>query len=250
MVMDPETKAPRSFGFILCDREDFSIVRNWDVIGRQGTGSPRIVIENVTLPANRLMEVGDAKFQQFYPQPGRALFQNPLFHGPWLCLLLCELVSVAVGAARGALDIYESELREKKQPLPPFLSRSESPEFQRLFGHVQGLVHTAEAISLQLGSLFMEFSRRALEGSDASPEEQRRFARFGQQSVHLAWEAVDTMFHTSLTSAARKTSLLGRYFMNLAVIRTNGILQPHQTSINECTSVKRRRARSKLGAAL
>jgi hypothetical protein len=73
---------------------------------------------------------------------------------------LCELVSVAVGAARGALDIYEQDLRDRKVPFPPFLPRYETPDYQHVFGHIQGLIDTAEAASLELGSIYMEFLRR------------------------------------------------------------------------------------------
>ncbi len=164
MVIDPETKAPGSWGFILCDQKDVRIVRNWDVIGMQGTGSHRIAIDALTLPEERLLKMSDLQFQKFSTQPGRSLFRNPLYHGPWINLLVCEMISVAVGTARGALDLYEQDLREKKLPLPPFLSRFETPDFQHLFGHVQGLVDSAEAISLHLGERYMEFGRRAVGG--------------------------------------------------------------------------------------
>jgi 3-hydroxy-9,10-secoandrosta-1,3,5(10)-triene-9,17-dione monooxygenase len=232
MIMDPESKAPRAFGFVLCDRKDFSIVDNWDVIGMQGTGSDRVVIENLILPPHRVLEGSDAKPPVRFAAPDRTLFNNPLYHGPWLCLLLCELISVAVGAARGALDIYEQDLRDRKMPFPPFLPRYETPDYQHLFGHLQGLIDTAEAASLELGSIYMESSRRAQDGADASPEEERRFIRIGQQCMDFAWEGVDTMFHSSGTSSARKTSPLGRYFKNLAVIRTHTFSQTHHASTN------------------
>jgi 3-hydroxy-9,10-secoandrosta-1,3,5(10)-triene-9,17-dione monooxygenase len=232
MVIDPETKAPGSWGFILCDQKDVRIVRNWDVIGMQGTGSHRIAIDALTLPEERLLKMSDLKFQQFSPQPGRSLFRNPLYHGPWINLLVCEMISVAVGTARGALDLYEQDLREKKLALPPFLPRFETPDFQHLFGHVQGLVDSAEAIALHLGERYMEFGRRAVDGEKVSPEEERRFNRIAQLCVQLAGEAVDTMFQSSLTSAARKSSPMGRYFRNMAVIRTHGVAQMHQTSTN------------------
>lgn len=232
MVVDPQTRAPSAYGYVLCGRQDFSIVKNWDVFGMQGTGSDRVVIEERIIPPHRLLKFSDATLQQWYPRPGRALFTNPLYYGPFLSLLICSLVAVSVGAARGALDVYEQDLREKKAPLPPFPGRWETPDFQHLFGHVQGLIDTAEATSLQLASRYMEFSRCAMGGSDVSPEDERRFIRAGQQCINLAWEAVDTMFHTSLTSSARKTSVLGRYFRNVAVIRTHAFAQSHHTSTN------------------
>jgi 3-hydroxy-9,10-secoandrosta-1,3,5(10)-triene-9,17-dione monooxygenase len=69
-------------------------------------------------------------------------------------------------------------------------------------------------------------------GIDVSPEDERRFIRAGQQCVNLAWEAVDTMFHTSRTASAGKMSVLGRYFRNMAVIRTHAFAQSHHTSTN------------------
>jgi hypothetical protein len=46
MVHDPETKAALGNAWILFDRDQFKIVDNWNVIGMQGTGSRRVVIED------------------------------------------------------------------------------------------------------------------------------------------------------------------------------------------------------------
>jgi 3-hydroxy-9,10-secoandrosta-1,3,5(10)-triene-9,17-dione monooxygenase len=43
---------------------------------------------------------------------------------------------------------------------------------------------------------------------------------------------VDLMFRTSGTSAAAKTAPLGRYFRNLAVIRTHITMQRDHTAAN------------------
>jgi 3-hydroxy-9,10-secoandrosta-1,3,5(10)-triene-9,17-dione monooxygenase len=53
-----------------------------------------------------------------------------------------------------------------------------------------------------------------------------------QQCVELVWEAVDLMFRTAGSSAAKKDSTLARYFRNLAVIRTHITVQEHHTSTN------------------
>ena len=232
MAIDPETEKPRAYVYGLFDRKDFSIVNNWSVVGMQGTGSRRAVVEEMTLPSHRVLEFGDAQMQVLFAQPGRALHANPMYQGPVLPLLFCELTSVVVGAARGALDIYEQILRERKAPLPPFPPRTEMPEFQHHFGHAQGLIDTAEAALHQLGSQYMEMARRAAQGTPFPPETDRRFQRVSQQCVELAWEAVDLMFRTGGTSATKKASLLARYFRSLAVIRTHITVQLHHTSTN------------------
>ena len=122
MVIDPQSNTPSAYGYVLCDREDFSIVNNWDVIGMQGTGSHRVVIEETIVPTHRVLEFSDPQIKQMYPQAGRALFKNPLYHGPWLCLLMSELVSVAVGAARGALDLYEQRRPREEVNAPSVLA--------------------------------------------------------------------------------------------------------------------------------
>ena len=224
MALDPETEKPRTYVYALFDRKDFTIVDNWNVVGMQGTGSRRAVVEEMTVPAHRVLEFADAGMKDLYAQPGRSIHPNPLYHAPVLPLLFCELTSVVVGAAQGALDLYEQILRDRKSPLPPFTPRLELAEFQHHFGHAQGLIDTAEAALLQVGSQYVELS--------SSPEDQRRFQRVTQECVELAWEAVDLMFRTAGTSATRKASPLARYFRNLAVIRTHITVQFHQTSTN------------------
>ncbi len=53
-----------------------------------------------------------------------------------------------------------------------------------------------------------------------------------QRVVQMAWEAVEIMFRTSGTSAAAKSSPLGRALRNLAVIRTHVTVQFGHTAIN------------------
>jgi 3-hydroxy-9,10-secoandrosta-1,3,5(10)-triene-9,17-dione monooxygenase len=144
-----------------------------------------------------------------------------------------EVGAVAVGIGRGALDVYDETLRTKKAGFPPFQDRALEAEFQRHFGEAQSLVDTAEAALLQMASDYTERARRDVElGIRFSDEDDRRFLQIEQQCVRLCWEAVDLMFRTSGTSAATKTAPLGRYFRNLAVIRTHITLQHNHTSAN------------------
>lgn len=233
MVIDPATQAPRSYTYVLFDRQDCSIVDNWNMIGMQGTGSRRIVAEEKIMPPHRVLEFADTMGNVYPHHPGRALFSNPLYHGPHLPLLYCEMASVVVGTARGALDVYEQILRDKKWPLPPFVPRSEMPDSQHRFGHAQGLIDTAEAALLQLGSNYAEICRRAHEdGVRPSKEDERRFQRVAQQIIQLSWDAVELMFRTAGTSSTKQDAPLGRYFKNLAVMRTHIIAQIDHTSIN------------------
>src|ERR1700678_1293052 len=233
MVRDPETKAPLGNAWILFHRDQFKIVDNWNVIGMQGTASRRVVIDDEFATADRALWFLDGEGRPVRDQPGHALHSNPMYHG-WLApLLISEVAAVAVGAARGALDIYQEILSNKKTNFPPFHPRSQEPEFQRNFGEAQALIDTAEAALLQMTADYMDLARHRVEsGAPLDEEMERRLILIEQQVIRLAWDAVELMFRTSGTSAAAKSSPLGRALRNLAVIRTHVTLQFPHTATN------------------
>jgi len=233
IVQDPDARSPDGGAFVLFDRDQYHIVDNWQVIGMQGTSSRRVVVEEMFVPAHRALVVYDRQGHYVHPRPGSLLHPNPLFRGRITSLLVSEVGAVAVGIGRGALDVYDETLRTKKASFPPFQDRALEAEFQRHFGEAQSLVDTAEAALLQMASDYTERARRdAEQGVPFSDEDDRRFLQIEQQCVRLCWEAVDLMFRTSGTSAANKTAPLGRYFRNLAVIRTHITLQHDHTAGN------------------
>ena len=70
MVIDPATKAPQAYAYALVDRKDFTIIDNWNMLGMQGTGSRRVVVEEMTLPSHRVLAFGDPAMQKMYPGLG------------------------------------------------------------------------------------------------------------------------------------------------------------------------------------
>jgi 3-hydroxy-9,10-secoandrosta-1,3,5(10)-triene-9,17-dione monooxygenase len=233
IIQDPDAHSPDRAAFILFERDQYRIVDNWHVIGMQGTASRRVIIEEMIVPAHRVLPLYDEKGQYVHPRPGSLLHSNPLYRGRITSLLVSEVGAVAVGIGRGALDIYEEILRNKKTSFPPFQDRANELEFQRYFGEAQSLVDTAEAALLKMAENYAECARRDAEDRiPFSDEEDRRFMQIEQQIVRLCWEALDLMFRTSGTSAAAKAAPLGRYFRNLAVIRTHVTMQRDHTAAN------------------
>jgi 3-hydroxy-9,10-secoandrosta-1,3,5(10)-triene-9,17-dione monooxygenase len=233
MVHDAETKAPLGNAWILFHRDQFKIVDNWNVIGMQGTGSRRVAIADAFVPADRALWFLDGAGRPVRDQPGHKLHPNPMYHG-WLApLLISEVAAVSVGAARGALDIYEEILINKKTNFPPFHARSHEAEFQQHFGEAQAWIDTAEAALLKMTADYMDLARRHVEtGAPLDEAMERRLILIEQQVIRLAWDAVELMFRTSGTSAAAKSSPLGRALRNLAVIRTHVTLQLDHTATN------------------
>jgi len=233
LVFPPGSEAPSGTAWVLFSRSECQIVNNWSVFGLQGTGSRRVEVGEHVVPDHRVAPWSDIQGRPAFCQPDPDVYVSPLFHGGVLPVLISELASVAVGAARGALDLYEVSLRNKRRSFPPFDTMGELPEFQQHFGEAQSLIDTAESALLGMGADYMERARRAQEQGAPLPEEtQRRMLMIEQQCARLAWEAVELMFRTGGSASAGKSSALGRYFRNMAVLRTHITMQIDHTSIN------------------
>jgi len=192
-----------------------------------------VVLEDACVPADRALWFIDSSGRPVRHQPGHALHLNPMYHG-WLApLLISEVAAISVGAARGALDLYEDILKNKKTSFPPFHTRANEAEFQQHFGEAQSLIDTAEAALLKMTADYMDLTRRhAATATPLDDETEKRLILIEQQIIRLAWDAVELMFRTSGTSVAAKSSPLGRALRNLAVIRTHVTLQTDHTATN------------------
>jgi 3-hydroxy-9,10-secoandrosta-1,3,5(10)-triene-9,17-dione monooxygenase len=233
LVFPAGSEAPSGIAWVLFDRSRFEIVNNWSVFGLQGTGSRRVVIEEHFVPAHRVAPWTDMAGRSTALQPDRETHVSPLYHGSALPILISELAAVAVGAARGALDLFEASLRNKRRAFPPFDTLGELPEFQRHFGEAQSLIDTAESALLGMGADYMGRSCDAREqGAPLSEEAQRRMMMIEQQCARLAWDAVELMFRTGGSASAGRSSAMGRCFRNMAVLRTHITMQIDHTSIN------------------
>ena len=103
-----------------------------------------------------------------------------MYLGRIASFLIGEAAAVAVGAARGALDLYEEVLRVKRTYHPPYHERFKEPEFQLHYGRALGARSaTAEAALIRAGEDYMDYARaearrrravRRREGPAAHPD--------------------------------------------------------------------------------
>ena len=105
-----EGAAP-SPAFLLVPVDDYSIDDTWHVIGLAGTGSKTLVLDDVFVPAHRVLTFAETTSGR---TPGARLYaDNPTFAIPMLCNIPSCLASAAVGAAQGALEDYIEATRTR-----------------------------------------------------------------------------------------------------------------------------------------
>jgi 3-hydroxy-9,10-secoandrosta-1,3,5(10)-triene-9,17-dione monooxygenase len=214
--------------FVLIDRKDFSIVDNWDVVGMRGTGSRRVVVQDVFVPEHR---VAPSPF--FTSEVLPCTHANPMYRGGVLSLLMMELACVGVGIGLAAIDAYEEILRSKRVMSPISPLRFEDATFQGHFGRASALVSTAEAALKQCARNYMEYAHRQGAGGEAfSDQENRRLLLVEQQCVRLASEAVELLFRTGGSSAGKQSETLQRYMRDVTFMRTHVGLQHEMSEQN------------------
>jgi 3-hydroxy-9,10-secoandrosta-1,3,5(10)-triene-9,17-dione monooxygenase len=211
---------------VLIHRKDFDIVDNWNIMGMQGSGSKRVVATNVFVPAYRTNAAEPFRFSEERDQPGYGVHDNAMYRaGPSVNVLMCEIAAVAVGTGLSALDTYEEILRARTMRGTTTL-RTETPEYQRHFGQARALLDTARSALVGTCRDFMEYCRLDVEEGDRFDGlKSQRIVMVEQQVCELASKAVEVLFRSGGSGAARDDHMLARHFRDMATLLTHTTLQ-------------------------
>ena len=164
MLGDDASAGEMATDFIgVVDYDDCEIIDNWDVLGLRGTGSKRVVVEDVFVPERRTI---DSIFKlDAPPAAGRTVHEAPIYReGGIGGLIFSETASVAIGTAWGVLDLYEESLRKRKTTVLPLIPMTEHAQYPRFFGEAFQSIDVAESALLQSDYDYMDWSRRAAAG--------------------------------------------------------------------------------------
>jgi 3-hydroxy-9,10-secoandrosta-1,3,5(10)-triene-9,17-dione monooxygenase len=213
---------------MLVDRKDFTIVDNWRMMGMQGTGSRRVVIDDIFVPEYRTAAM------TMWQAPGQgAAHSNPMYNGRKGSFFLIELGAVVVGTVKGALDLYEEICRTKKMRFSPKMFLYESHEFQQYFGDAQSKLDAAEALLVKVTEQYVAACvADPVTGGSFSEETDRRLFATAQEACRLAWDALEIMFTTAGTSIGAKDSPLARIYRDASVQKTHFVQQHSRTAVN------------------
>ena len=229
-----EPPQPNAAVLLILKRDEFSILDDWHVMGMQGTGSKSVVVNDLFVPTRRSAATRGHGLLTQVALPGPPIHDNPMYYGRIGAFLIGEGASVAVGAARGALDLYEEVLRTKRSTQRPTLQLSKEPEFLHYYGQALTKVSTAEAALIRAGEEFMIFTREDKAGiAKFDFEREYRLTLIAIECINMAWDAIDLIYRTAGTSASVKAGQpIGRYFRNIAAIRTHPIMQMDRVAMS------------------
>jgi 3-hydroxy-9,10-secoandrosta-1,3,5(10)-triene-9,17-dione monooxygenase len=125
-----------------------------------------------------------------------------------------------VGLGYAAIDEYEKIIRARSTLFPPVTPRYLHYDYQRVLGLALGMVNAAERLALNAGDLYMEYCRRGFEGGRPfSLKEDLELFTSTEHGGRLVWEAVEMLFRTAGTAAAKDGQRLQRYYRDISIYR-------------------------------
>jgi 3-hydroxy-9,10-secoandrosta-1,3,5(10)-triene-9,17-dione monooxygenase len=231
-ISQDDPVSPGKLVHIAVPRSDVTVLDNWGggrTLGLQSSGSNSVVIDDAFMLDRFAVDITwHEGFDPVAPTPGAALHGNPMYLGRAHATYHTSIAAVQVGTARAALDEYEDQLRNRKNPVPPWGPRIEDPMLLSHYGHALTLTEAAEALIVAGMDRYAEYCARWAEHGEPfdMPKAVRLFA-MAQQAGALAAEATELLFRTAGTSAAAGPSVLNRYFRDTAMYRG------HQSSQRE-----------------
>jgi len=176
--------------FFLVPCDDYVIDDTWDTIGLAGTGSKTLVLDNVFVPAHRLLLFSDAAAGR---SPGSRLYQNRLFAIPIYCQLSPCLAAVGVGAAMGALEDFVAATGQRLTRGSVTGGNNRMAEFPTVQIKVAEAAASIDAARFILLRDFEAIAREIREQGEATTERRVTNRRGQAFAVNLAVRAVDLL---------------------------------------------------------
>lgn len=189
---------------VLVPRRDLTVVDVWDSVGLRGTGSNDIVVDDVTVPAYRVLR--NAEHARL-SGPGQAVNTGPLYRLPFGAIFTTTITSPVVGAVAGCLDTYVDAMRRRTRDS---LGGGRFAEDQFAQVSVARSASEIDAAILQLDRNIAELYACAEAGREIPMELRLRARRDQVRATERALEAIDTLFKTAGGNSLRRGNPIER----------------------------------------
>lgn len=174
------------FALVPLDGKAAKVEDTWNVSGLAGTGSNDIVVDNVFVPAHRILHFAATRGGK---TPGSAASDSHIYRLSVFAAFPINLIGAALGAAQGALDAVVAGLAERKAISQVKLAEQQSVQLR--IARASALANAAEALLLQT----IEAINRLYRASDDVPLLERANWRINVcYAAEMLGQCVDTLF--------------------------------------------------------
>ena len=207
----------------LLPRRDYAIDDTWRVAGLCGTGSKDIVVEDAFVPEHRTHRFLDGYTLQ---SPGQAVNSGPLYRLSFGCVFGCAIAVPAIGAARGALDLFRAQARDRVSGL----DGSKSTDDPAVHARIADAAAEVDAAQSALERDWRELCARAEAGAGIPLAPRVRCRADAARSVARAVGAVDRLFEASGGRAIFLDNPIQRVFRDVHAMRAHAFNNPDKAA--------------------
>lgn len=147
-VADQEAPA---LGMFVLPRDEAQVIDTWYIEGMVGTGSNDIEVNDVFVPAHRVVDLSKVRDGT---SPGSKLHDSPIYKMPMLPVLGLTATAPMVGAARASVNLFEermngrtiygTSIKQKEQALAQSRLAHAKAEIDSI---VNQLMHTSQVVT-------------------------------------------------------------------------------------------------------
>jgi len=203
---------PYTQGYILVPKAQYSVEDNWDVMGLIGTGSNDVIIEDLFVPAHRMLTLEQALSGN---PPGAAVNDHALWNIPFFAAISLCLCGAAMGMAQGALETYIDQISVRKTrgaALSQPQSMADFPTIQARVAEAAAAIDAAQHLVARDCDDIMRVMR---EGRPLTTEERARNKGDLSFAVKMARRATDLLFESVGGAGLSNDSVTQRFWRDL-----------------------------------
>ncbi len=194
LVMNGAEGAPPEYRLAVFPIEDVEIIDTWHVTGLRGTGSRDMKVDDVFVPIERMIVMGEPTID------------GPNYRYPPLGFLALTIAPIPLGVARHAIDELVA-LAEGKTPMGIGSKLRERPNTQTEIARAEAILRSARAFMYEVMD---EIWEKATRGDDITSRDR---AVVRMACAHAALESIratDIAFTLGGGTAIYETSVLQR----------------------------------------
>lgn len=205
--------------FALVPAEDITVADDWDVFGAAGTGSATSTVEDVFVPAHRVVDasVYDASTGDRWNADVKGRNYNLLSY------VMATCAPVYLGIARSALELFTERVAGKPITYTNWTDQREHPYTQITVGRAANRIAACEALAQDW---LRSIQGRADRGEKMTVEEKATVRGQVGYVVEAAKEAVDMLYDISSASTIARSNHFQRAFRDIAALSLHGLLTP------------------------
>ena len=203
---------PYAQGFILVPKADYAVEDNWDVMGLIGTGSNDVIIQDLFIPAHRMLTLEQALSGK---PPGAAVNHNDLWKVPFFAAISLCLCGAAMGMAKGALETYIDQIAVRKTRGASLSQPQSMANFPTIQARVAEAAAAVDAAQNLVARDCDEIMRAMAEGRALTTEERARNKGDLSFAVKMARKSTDLLFESIGGAGLSNASITQRFWRDL-----------------------------------